>query len=395
MNVLEAAQERIAFCFDSFDRVCVSFSGGKDSSVMTHLALAEAARRGRKVGLFFIDLEAQYAHTIAHVSELFSLYAEHIEPFWCTLPILLRNAVSQFEPRWICWEPGREKDWVRPLPNYPVKTGADFPFFRYGMEFEEFVPQFGVWYGGGVSTCCLVGIRMAESLNRRRTIWSESKERFANKAWTTRMPGGVYNAYPIFDWKTEDIWTFFGKTRLPYNLLYDLMHKAGLSIHQMRICQPYGDDQRKGLWLFHRIEPETWARVVARVNGANAGSLYSQTSGNILGNIKVSKPAGITWQAFARLLLDSMPGHLCEHYENKIAVFLKWWRDRGYAEIPDELPLKQENAVSDRKPSWRRICRALLRNDYWCKGLSFSPTKSDAYEKYKILMKKRRAAWGL
>ena len=25
-----------------------------------------------------------------------------------------------------------------------------------------------------------------------------------------------------------------------------------------------GDDQRRGLWLFHVIEPETWARVVAR-----------------------------------------------------------------------------------------------------------------------------------
>lgn len=30
------------------------------------------------------------------------------------------------------------------------------------------------------------------------------------------------------------------------NRLYDLMHQAGLTIHQQRICQPYGDDQRKG-----------------------------------------------------------------------------------------------------------------------------------------------------
>ena len=52
------------------------------------------------------------------------------------------------------------------------------------------------------------------------------------------------------------------------------MHKAGLTIHQQRICQPYGDDQRRGLWLFHLIEPITWAKVVARVNGANSGALY-------------------------------------------------------------------------------------------------------------------------
>ena len=63
-----------------------------------------------------------------------------------------------------------------------------------------------------------------------------------------------------------------------YNKLYDLMHGAGLTIHQMRLCQPYGDDQRRGLWLFHLIEPNTWAKVVSRVNGANSGALYVMES---------------------------------------------------------------------------------------------------------------------
>jgi predicted phosphoadenosine phosphosulfate sulfurtransferase len=27
-------------------------------------------------------------------------------------------------------------------------------------------------------------------------------------------------------------------------------------------------------------------------------------------------------------------------------------------------------------PSWRRICKVLLNNDYWCRQLSFSPTKA-------------------
>ena len=53
-----------------------------------------------------------------------------------------------------------------------------------------------------------------------------------------------------------------------YNKIYDLMHMAGVGIHQMRLCQPYGDDQRKGLWLFKMLEPETWSKVVwARARG--------------------------------------------------------------------------------------------------------------------------------
>ena len=42
-NVYEAAKERRAFLYDEFDEVIVSISGGKDSSVIYHLAM-EVAR---------------------------------------------------------------------------------------------------------------------------------------------------------------------------------------------------------------------------------------------------------------------------------------------------------------------------------------------------------------
>jgi len=62
---------------------------------------------------------------------------------------------------------------------------------------------------------------------------------------------------------------------------------------------------------------------------------------------------------------------------------------RGYPNgIPDDGPITKKEP-----PSWARICKALLRNDYWCKGLSFSQTKSDAYDKYLKIMKKRREQW--
>ncbi len=393
-TVLEAARQRIAMVFDRFPRIYVSFSGGKDSTAMLHLVMEEAIRRRRTIGLLFVDLEAQYRLTIEYVQAMFDLYRDHIEPYWVCLPIHLRNAVSQYEPQWICWEPGREADWVRPMPPLGMADELFFPFFRRGMEFEEFVPAFGHWYGGGKLACCFVGIRADESLNRWRTIAGGRKQTFEGHRWTTWCGQGLYNAYPIYDWRTEDIWTYHGKFGKPYNRLYDRMHQAGLTIHQMRICQPYGDDQRKGLWLFHIIEPETWARVVARVNGANQGSLYARETGNILGRIRIDKPPGHTWQSFAMLLLESQPPRTQEHYRNKIAVFLKWYADRGYQRgIPDEAPSDEEAAR--KVPSWRRICKALLRNDYWCKGLSFSQHKSEAYQKYLTVMKARRQRWGM
>jgi predicted phosphoadenosine phosphosulfate sulfurtransferase len=393
IDVLTAARERIAWTFDMFPRVYVSFSGGKDSTVMLHLIMDEAIKRRRKVGLLFIDLEGQYKVTIEHVAKCFDMYRDHVEPFWCCLPIHLRNAVSVYETHWICWDREKEPAWIRRPPDTAITDETHFPFFRKGMEFEEFVPEFGEWYSQGERTACFVGIRTDESLNRYRTIQTLKKQRLEGRQWTTLCTPSVYNIYPIYDWRTEDLWTYQAHNRrLPYNHLYDLMHLAGLSIHQMRICQPYGDDQRRGLWLFHLIEPETWARIVARVNGANSGALYVQESGNVTGYRAISKPEGHTWRSFARLLVNSMPPRTKEHYENKIVLFRKWWMERGYPDgIPDEGDYAME--AKRRIPSWRRVCKSLLRNDYWCKGMSFTQHRSAAYEKYLKLMRERKAKW--
>jgi predicted phosphoadenosine phosphosulfate sulfurtransferase len=394
INVLDASRERISWTFDNFPKVYVSFSGGKDSTVMLHLVMEEAIKRERKIGIMFIDLEGQYKMTIEHIQKCFDMYKDHSEAYWCCLPIHLRNAVSVFETHWICWDKNRVDNWIRTPPKQAITDYNYFPFFHEGMEFEEFVPEFGSWYGQGEKTACFVGIRTDESLNRYRTIASTSKQMADGKQWTTLVKDNVYNIYPVYDWITADLWIYQGKNpKLPYNRLYDYMHKAGLTIHQMRICQPYGDDQRRGLWLFHLIEPETWAKVVARVNGANSGALYVEESGNIMGYRKINKPPGHTWKSFAMLLLNSMPPKTRLHYENKVTLFNKWWVERGYENgIPDEGDARLE--AEKKIPSWRRVCKSLLRNDYWCKGLSFTQHKSEAYQKYLDLMKKRRTAWG-
>lgn len=76
-NVLEASRERIRQTFDAVERVYIAFSGGKDSSVMFHLVMEEARRRNVRVGVMYIDMEAQYADTIKHVKEMLHMYQDH------------------------------------------------------------------------------------------------------------------------------------------------------------------------------------------------------------------------------------------------------------------------------------------------------------------------------
>ena len=388
-SVLVASRNRISKIFDEFEKVYVSFSGGKDSSVMLHLVMDEAIKRGRKVGVLIIDLEAQYVDTIKHVEIMAELYKNHIDLHWVCLPLLLRNAVTNFEPRWVCWDENKKDIWVRNMP-VQAKTTKDYPFFVPKMEFEEFMVLFGEWYSKGKLTAGFIGIRADESLHRYMAIASK-KEGLLYKdfQWTTKVMKNLYNIYPIYDWKTEDVWIYHGKfPDKPHNQIYDKMNMAGVKLSQQRLCQPYGDDQRKGLWLYHILEPETWYKLIARVNGVNSGAMYIQETGNMTGYNKITKPEGHTWESFCNLLLKSLPKKTRDHYIIRFKKFISGWNDRGYETIPDESPLELEN--KQWVPSWRRMCRVILRNDYWCKGLGQTQPKSDAYWEFKELKKKRK-----
>lgn len=389
-DVLTAARARARFAFDHFEAVYVSFSGGKDSSVMLHVVMDEAIRRKRSVGVLFIDLEAQYTRTIEHIREMLDLYADYIDPYWVALPIKLRNAVSNYEPVWCAWDPERKQDWVRQPPKGAITDPAYFDFFESRMEFEEFIELFAVWYSKGRTTAACIGIRSDESLNRFRTIAQTGKDTFFGHKWTTRVINDVFNLYPIYDWHVSDIWKYHAAfPNKPHNKVYDCMHLAGLSPHQMRLCQPYGDDQKRGLWLYHLIEPQTWGKLIARVNGANSGALYIEESGNVSGYNKITLPKGHTWRSFCNLLLSTMPTMTREHYLDRFNSWLEGWYDRGYRNgIPDYAPRELEKKYW--APSWRRLCKVLLKNDWWCKGLGLTQPKSEAYGKYLKLKQQRQ-----
>jgi predicted phosphoadenosine phosphosulfate sulfurtransferase len=71
INVYEAAKQRLNLIFDEFDKVIVSFSGGKDSGVVLNMAIDIARQRKRKLGVMFLDLEAFYQKTIDYVEKMF------------------------------------------------------------------------------------------------------------------------------------------------------------------------------------------------------------------------------------------------------------------------------------------------------------------------------------
>ena len=419
-DVYTAAKERIEYIFDEFEHICISFSGGKDSGTVLNMCIDEARKRKRKIGVLFIDLEAFYKKTIEFVERMLENNKDVLEPYWICLPMESPNSLSYLEPTWIWWDKEKEPIWVRPMPKKEYVINEEnnpLDFYKKNMPFEEFIKHFGNWYGKGEKTATLVGIRTDESLNRFRAI-AGTKSMYKDKNYSTKVTENVYNFYPIYDWSVEDIWTYNGKFQKDYNKLYDLFYKAGVSIHKMRVDEPFGNEAKAGLSMFRVIEPDTWAKVVNRVSGANFGNIYS---GNKIMNAHYKLPKNHTWKSFTFFLLDTLPPEISEHYKIKFSKFIKYWVEKGCPVSEEHIKIMEETCpdaiinthefsrrgkgdkevikftkVVDEIPgvdnkddvlTWRRMAMCIIKNDYTCKSLSFGMTK-DLTVRQKAIMEK-------
>lgn len=419
-DVYTAAKERIEYIFDEFEHICISFSGGKDSGTVLNMCIDEARKRKRKIGVLFIDLEAFYKKTIEFVERMLENNKDVLEPYWICLPMESPNSLSYLEPTWIWWDKEKEPIWVRPMPKKEYVINEEnnpLDFYKKNMPFEEFIKHFGNWYGKGEKTATLVGIRTDESLNRFRAI-AGTKSMYKDKNYSTKVTENVYNFYPIYDWSVEDIWTYNGKFQKDYNKLYDLFYKAGVSIHKMRVDEPFGNEAKAGLSMFRVIEPDTWAKVVNRVSGANFGNIYS---GNKIMTAHYKLPKNHTWKSFTFFLLDTLPPEISEHYKIKFSKFIKYWVEKGCPVSEEHIKIMEETCpdaiinthefsrrgkgdkevikftkVVDEIPgvdnkddvlTWRRMAMCIIKNDYTCKSLSFGMTK-DLTVRQKAIMEK-------
>lgn len=422
-DVYQAAMRRLDYIFKEFDNVYVSFSGGKDSGVLLHLVLKyiEENKLAIKPGLFHIDYEAQYSKTTEYVDHIYSSLTDRVIPLRCCVPVKVPTCTSMHQNYWRPWEEEKRDIWVRSMPEHCL-TKSDFDFITEDSTDYDFQMQFATWYHQRQSakkTCALVGIRASESLHRWRTIVSDRNiNKYKNIPWTTRINKNVYNAYPVYDWKTEDIWLANGKFSWPYNELYDLFYISGVPPGAMRVASPFLQPAKSSLTLYRTIDPDVWSRLVSRVNGVNFTAIYGGTTA--MGWKSITKPPHFTWQEYASFLLDTLPKETADGYRAKLATSIKFWLEKGgvlseetIADLQragvdfrigektnyktDKLPVKLEylDDIDTKEfssvPTWKRLCVCIMKNDHIGQYMGFSRNKAEvekrriALEKYKDL----------
>ena len=421
-DVYTASIARLDFIFENFERIYLSFSGGKDSGVMLNLILDYMKERGikRKIGIQILDNEANYEYSLDFMHRMIQNNREYLDVYWCCMPITLPCTVSAYEIDWQCWGEADRHRWIRPMPEHDyIVNLSNHPFgdkFIENMHYDEFWDMFAEWYSQGKTTANLIGIRTDESLNRFRAIMNSDKEMMHGQQWTKKNTEHVYNCYPIYDWKTRDIWAANAKFEWDYNKLYDVFYMAGVPIAKMRVASPFMSESKSSLNLYRVIDGHTWARLCARVGGAN----FVATYGKQLNYHSFKLPEGHTWKSFVKFLLDTLPKEAAENFRQRFIQSIKLWGRVGRG-LPDEVIADLEakgvkfkingttphggnnlRRVVIRNPpddldcldshngdvtSWKRFAITILKNDHTCKYMGLAPTKKQA-ERQKEIQKK-------
>lgn len=423
MNVYQAAQKRIETVFNEFDNVYVSFSGGKDSGVLLNLCIEHIRNNcpDRKLGVFHIDYEAQYQMTTDFVDSELKKNRDILEVYRICLPIAAKCATSAYSDHWIPWNRDKKSLWVRDLPLHCInEDNHKFSWFKKGMWDYDLQIKFAEWIHekkNASKTACLVGIRTDESLNRWRAIHSDkNKNKYNSLSWTLEMTENIFNAYPIFDWKVDDVWIANCKQKWEYNRLYDLFYKAGLSPAQMRVASPFHDSGIENLKLYKVIDPHNWGKMIGRTSGVNFAGLYGGTTA--MGWRSIELPKGHTWKSYMEFLLKTLPEETAENYKKKLKISQEFWNDVGGClskEVIKKLKklkikikvVKKTNYHTDKHPvkmkyvddidisefreipSYKRMCVCIMKNDHLCKYMGFTLNKtetllrSEAEKKYK------------
>jgi predicted phosphoadenosine phosphosulfate sulfurtransferase len=345
VNVYDAALERFRYLFDNFDKVVVSFSGGKDSTVCLNLAW-QVAREKNKLPLdvYFWDEEAIHPETIEYVERVRA--NPEIRFKWLCIPIKHRNGCSRKQPYWHCWHPEEKDKWVRDMPD-DVITHIE------GFKWGDSVPDIAhLVYGPEHGTVADVrGIRADESLRRYRSVAMKTKNNWIGGP----RNGHNYPVSPIFDWTTFDVWTAPRMFGWDYNKSYDLMSMIGVSPSSQRVCPPYGEEPLGGLWIYAQCWPLLWHKMIGRVHGAATAGRYANTE--LYGFGKLTLPDGMTWRDWTYALLELYPKDLKAKVAKNISQLIEQHKSKT------NRPIHETEADLHTGLSWKFLAMIANRAD--------------------------------
>lgn len=259
-NVYEAGLDRIRYVFNEFDDIIVWVSGGKDSTAIFHMSMTVAKELDRlPLKVAFIDQESEWQSTIDIIRKW--MYRPDVIPLWYQIPFKLNNSVSFFHEWLYCWDEKQKDLWPREKESCSVKEN------RYGVDL--FMPLFeAILYTDypNERIGSIAGVRAEESPGRFTGLTSSLT--YKDVTWGRKYRNKNHVAfYPLYDWSFTDIWKYILDNKLEYNKIYDLQHKYGIKVQNMRVSSLHHETSLRAIFYMQEAEPETFNKLTRRLSG--------------------------------------------------------------------------------------------------------------------------------
>lgn len=205
-SCVDAARERMRHVYDTFDTVCVQFSGGKDSTAVLYLAKEIHEERGLgPVKVIFRDEEMVSPSVIRFVEEVRNY--DWVDMEWYCLPQGQEVWVLGRREYCLLWSAQREREGrlIREIPSWAIRAE------HFGLTAKEVIPQSIDYYtmqGKQGRVAFITGVRANESMIRYRSCVQKLHENYIVVPFRMKKSIPLRFAKVIYDWTTDDVFKF-------------------------------------------------------------------------------------------------------------------------------------------------------------------------------------------
>jgi predicted phosphoadenosine phosphosulfate sulfurtransferase len=258
ISCVDAARERMRHVYDTFDTVCIQFSGGKDSTAVLYLAKEIHEERGLgPVKVIFRDEEMVSPSVIKFVEEVRNY--DWVDMEWYCLPQGQEIWVLGRREYCLLWSGMREKQGrlVRPIPEWAIRAE------HFGLDPTKKIIESIDYYtmqGKKGKVAFITGVRANESMIRYRSCVQKLHENYIVIPYKMKKNIPLRFAKVIYDWTADDVFKFITEE---HNATYcDYYDYAALTGSNSRVGIPLHAVAIRRIGDVVATEPEFYDRLV-------------------------------------------------------------------------------------------------------------------------------------
>jgi predicted phosphoadenosine phosphosulfate sulfurtransferase len=348
-TVLEAALNRLRAHYAAGDRLIVSISGGKDSTVVMELTILVAREFGRlPVECIMRDEEIMVPGTFEYLERVHAR-RDDVRLDWVIAGQPIINAYNRWNPYWWVFDPDAREHWVRQPP--PFARWIEQQAIDAMVNVERYPPA------PGKRLLSVLGLRAQESLTRMNRI-------VATRGALTKHPTayGAYNFAPIYDWSDDDVWKAIGDFGWDYNDAYNHFYRIGVPKSRLRIAPPSMRQGMDTLKYLLRLWPKWFDAVETRIPGIRTAARYGRHA------LRPYLLPGETWEDCMQRLIresDERAPWMAERQRRAVKYQLSSHSTHSTGPLPQTVARHCTQCTPSAPGSWEGLAVTLYNGDPW------------------------------